>query len=125
MINVLTLKDGFSPVVVRKPELPKIKTEAPKSKRPFSLKIPAITAALLTPTTALAAEDGDTFVRVYNAVMNIVDHGIVLIIIFAGASWMFGHRSKGIELLISAAMGYIIIMHAIDIRDFLKELSAP
>lgn len=125
MIDALSFRDEYSPVVVRKPKITKIKTEAPKSKRPFSLKIPAIMAAFLTPTTALAAETGDTFVKVYNAAMNIVDHGIVLVIIFAGASWALGHRSKGIELLISAAIGYIIIMHAIDIRDFLKELSAP
>ena len=125
MIDILSLKDVYSPVIVRKPKTQEIKTKAPKSNRPFSLKVPALTAALLAPTTALAAENGDTFVRVYDAVMNIVDHGVVLIIIFAGASWMFGHRSKGIELLISAAMGYIIIMHAVDIRDFLKELSAP
>ncbi|WP_158310131.1 hypothetical protein [Solibacillus silvestris] len=57
--------------------------------------------------------------------MNIVDHGVVLIIIFTGVNWMLDHRSKGIELLMSGAIGYIIVMHAIDIRNFLKELSAP
>ncbi|BAK18243.1 glycosyltransferase (plasmid) [Solibacillus silvestris StLB046] len=81
--------------------------------------------ALLTLTTALASETGDTFIKVYDAVMNIVDHGVVLIIIFTGVNWMLDHRSKGIELLMSGAIGYIIVMHAIDIRNFLKELSAP
>lgn len=84
-----------------------------------------ILTALLTLTTTLASETGDTFIKGYDAVMNIVDHGVVLIIIFARVSRMLGHRSQGIELLMSAAIGYIIVMHAIDIRDFLKELSAP
>ena len=125
MIDVLSLKDEYSPVVVCKTETQEIKTDAPKLKRPFSLKIPAISAAFLTPTTAFAAETTDTFVKVYDAVMKIVDHGVVLVIIFAGASWMLGHRSKAIEYMIGAAIGYLIIMHAIDIRDFLKELAAP
>lgn len=125
MIDVLSLKDEYSPVVVRKTKMQEVKTDAHKSKHLFNLKIPAITAALLTPTTVFAAETGDTFIKIYDAVMKIVDHGVVLIIIFAGASWMLGHRSKGIELLISAAMGYIIVMHAVEIRDFLKELSTP
>jgi hypothetical protein len=54
--------------------------------------------------------------------MNIVDWLVVGVFVFSGVSWMFGHRSKALELLIGGAAGYILARHAIDIRDFLKTL---
>lgn len=125
MIDVSLLRDEYSSTVFRKSQMQEVASDSLQPKRQFSLKIPAITSALLMPTTVFAAETPDTFVKVYNAVMNIVDQGVVLVIIFAGGSWMLGHRSKAIELLLSAALGYIIIMNAIEIRDFLKGLASP
>ena len=88
--------------------------------KPFIL----LPSFLLTPTLALAAETSaeTTFSNIYSAVMRMFDGATVLVIIFAGASWMLGHRSRAIELLIGASCGYLLARHAIDIRDFLKTI---
>lgn len=78
--------------------------------------------AVLAPRTVLAATADATFGNVWSAVMNVVDWIVVGVFIFAGVSWMFGHRTKALELLIGGAAGYILARHAIDIRDFLKGL---
>jgi hypothetical protein len=52
--------------------------------------------------------------------MKACDAGVVLIIIFAGASWGLGNRTKAIEILIGVSCGYILCRHSIDIRNFLK-----
>ncbi|MFS0878049.1 glycosyltransferase [Solibacillus isronensis] len=114
------LKDGYSTINFKKKE-PKVKpiVRIIESKTPFSLKTAALaTPFLLTPTLALA----DTFGDIHNTVMTIFDGGVVLIIIFAGASWALGHRSKAIELLIGVCCGYLLARHAIDIRDYLKSI---
>lgn len=75
------------------------------------------------PTNVFATDSNDgSFKNIYESVMNMFDWGVVLVIIFAGASWMLGHRSKGIEILIGAACGYLLARHAIDIRDWLKTI---
>jgi hypothetical protein len=76
------------------------------------------TLALVLPQVAFASTD--TFNNVFDAVMGAFDAGVVLVIVFAGASWALGHRSKAIEILIGVCCGYILARHAIDIRDFLK-----
>jgi hypothetical protein len=92
------------------------------------VKIVAIGAglvAVLVPKSALAATQvasEPTWTKVFDAAMNIVDWLVVGVFIVAGVSWMFGHRSKALELLIGGAAGYILARHAIDIRDFLKTL---
>lgn len=113
------LKDGYSPIVFKKAER-KVNVEPIREHKPsLSFKTAAIAAPLLlTPTLALA----DTFGDIHNTVMTIFDGGVVLIIIFAGASWALGHRSKAIELLIGVCCGYLLARHAIDIRDYLKSI---
>ena len=74
---------------------------------------------LLAPTLASAA---DAFTGIHQTVMGIFDAGVVLVIIFAGASWALGHRSKAIELLIGACCGYLLARHAVNIRDYLKNI---
>jgi hypothetical protein len=77
--------------------------------------------ALVTiPRFALAATADSTFGNVHGAIMRAFDSGVVLVIIFAAATWGLGHRSKAIELLISICCAYILARHAIDIRNFLK-----
>lgn len=113
------LKDGFSPVALKKKEQKTITIRIDKRKASLSLKTAAIASPLLlTPTLAFA----DTFGDIHSTVMTIFDGGVVLIIIFAGASWALGHRSKAIELLIGVCCGYLLARHAIDIRDYLKSI---
>src|SRR5690606_39120530 len=75
---------------------------------------------LVTPNTAAASAVNSTFGNVHGAIMNLFDAGVVLVIIFAGAAWGLGHRTKAIEIMIGVCCGYLIARHAIDVRDFLK-----
>jgi xanthine/uracil permease len=75
---------------------------------------------MIVPKAAFAATADATFGNVHGAIMNVFDAGVVLVIIFAGASWGLGHRTKAIEILIGVCCGYILARHAVDIRDFLK-----
>ncbi|MBA9027498.1 glycosyltransferase [Peribacillus huizhouensis] len=89
------------------------------------LKFVAIGGGLflaMAPKQALAASADATFGNVWSAVMNIVDWIVVGVFIFAGVSWMFGHRGKALELIIGGSAGYTLARHAIDVRDFLKTL---
>jgi hypothetical protein len=79
-------------------------------------------AVMTLPKIALAASSDATFGNVHGAIMNLFDAGVVLVIIFAGASWSLGHRTKAIELLLGVACGYILARKAVDIRDFLKAI---
>jgi hypothetical protein len=78
-------------------------------------------ALVLAPKTALAASE-TTFGNLFGAVMNIVDWIVVGVMVFSGVAWMFGHRTKALEMLIGGCIGYIIARHAVDIRDFLKTI---
>jgi type IV secretory pathway VirB2 component (pilin) len=81
----------------------------------------AATALLVTvPDFALAAGSDDTFSNVRDSLMNGFDHGVEIVIIFAGAAWGLGHRTKAIEILIGVCCGYVLARHSTDIRDFLK-----
>ncbi|WP_212934966.1 glycosyltransferase [Bacillus hominis] len=75
---------------------------------------------MILPKAALAAGVNSTFGNVHGAIMNAFDAGVVLVIIFAGASWGLGHRTKALEILIGASCGYVLARHSVDIRDFLK-----
>jgi hypothetical protein len=79
--------------------------------------------AILAPKVAFAqATDADSFTTIYGALMNIGDWLCVGTITFSGGMWMLGHRSKALELVIGASCGYLLMRHAIDIRDFLKTI---
>jgi hypothetical protein len=75
--------------------------------------------SVITPQIALAAS-GDTFNNLHVSIMNMFDAGIVLVFIFAGATWALGHRGKAIEICIGSCAGYLLARHSVDIRDFLK-----
>jgi hypothetical protein len=81
--------------------------------------------AVMVPKSAWAATKASadqTFSNLWHAVMNIVDWIVVGVFVFGGVAWMFGHRPKALELIIGGSAGYILARHAIDIRDFLKQL---
>lgn len=75
---------------------------------------------LILPKVTFAAGVNGTFGNVHSAIMNGFDAGVVLVIIFSGAAWALGHRTKAIEILIGACCGYVLARHSVDIRDFLK-----
>lgn len=64
----------------------------------------------------------NAFSEVLKAVLGIADYLCIGIIIFSGATWMLGNRTKAIEHLIGGSTGYLIIRHAKDIQEFLKGL---
>jgi len=75
---------------------------------------------LIVPKSILAATADATFGNIHKSIMHIFDSGVVLVIIFAGAAWGLGHRTKAIEILIGVCCGYVLARHATDIRDFLQ-----
>lgn len=79
---------------------------------------------LLFPRSAFAAAagGGDTWAELFSTVLNISDWLCVGIIVFSGVTWMFGNRTKALEFLMGGAAGFIIIQHAVDIRNWLKTL---
>lgn len=95
-----------------------------ESSKKITKMAPALISAssllLLLPVNVFAADADKTFGNVHEAVMNMFDAGVVLVIIFAGAAWGLGHRSKAMEILIGVCAGYVLARHAVDIRDFLK-----
>lgn len=57
------------------------------------------------------------------AFIDIADYLVIGVFMFSGAAWMFGHRTKAIELLIGGSVGYLIIRHAGDMQAFLESIS--
>jgi hypothetical protein len=86
----------------------------------ISATAPAL--VLIVPRAALAATVNGTFGNIHKSIMNLFDAGVVLVIIFAGAAWGLGHRTKAIEILIGVCCGYVLARHAVDIRNFLKSI---
>ena len=122
MLNIDTLKDGYSPLKLKATQVQrKIDEElTQRAHSPLAKKTIRILAPLLLiPKVALAA---DAFGNIHTTAMAMFDGGVVLIIIFAGASWALGHRGKAIEYLIGASCGYILARHAVDIRDWLRTI---
>lgn len=121
MSLALNLKDNYSTVkwsrtvnavpeiIAKKESYTSVKTKA------SAIALPLIA----TPTLASAA---DTFGDIHSTAMALFDGAVVLIIIFAGASWALGHRSKAIEILVGVCCGYLLARHAVDIRDYLKSI---
>lgn len=114
-MDLAALRDDFSVKRVYRSKGEKVYRSTTLSKT-----IPVILGALAVPIVVTA----DTFTDIHSTIMGIFDGGVVIVIIFAGAAWALGHRSKAIELLIGAACGYLLARHAIEIRDYLKSIGA-
>lgn len=78
--------------------------------------------AVMVPKTVLAATSDTTFNDVLAALFGITDWLCVGVFLFAGVSWMFGNRTKGMELLIGGSIGYIIARKAVAIQQFLEAI---
>lgn len=81
--------------------------------------------SLLPTNLAMAASStvaASSWNNIWVTVLSVSDWLCVGVITFAGATWMFGNRSKAIELLIGASSGYLIIRHAVDIKNWLASL---
>jgi hypothetical protein len=77
----------------------------------------SITVLVVTLPKTVFAADGEFL---YDDIMRLFDKGVVLVIVFAGAAWGLGHRTKALEILIGICCGYLLARHAVDIRDYLK-----
>lgn len=96
-----------------------------KNKRDYKTVVTAASTVHLTlmPATVFAASGGaDTWNNVFHTVLNMADWLCVGIITFSGVTWMFGNRTKALEFIMGGSIGYIIIRHAVDIRNWLKTL---
>lgn len=84
--------------------------------------IDPVTLGSAMATGEVIAASGSGIDSLYPAIMNLFDAGVVLVIVFAGACWIFNQRSKSLEILIGVCAGFILARHAIDIRDWLKKI---
>lgn len=75
-------------------------------------------AAFAPMASGVADPNPDGWAVLTKKVLWITDYLMDGVIVFAGLSWMFGHRTKAIELLISSGIGYVIVRHHEDIRNF-------
>lgn len=71
---------------------------------------------------AASGAANDSWSQIWVSALQISDWLCVGVITFAGATWMFGNRSRALEMLIGAASGYLIIRHAMDIKDWLASI---
>lgn len=74
-----------------------------------------ITQVVDVTTTTEAGTDG-SWADFIKTILKFADYLMDGVIIFAGASWMFGNRTKAIELLFSSGIGYVIMRHYDDIK---------
>jgi hypothetical protein len=96
-----------------------------KEKKKSLVKPVLITAAvnvILVPTVGFAAGDVDTFLVLYHTGLKIADWLCVGTLMFGGSMWMLGHRAKSLEYILSTCCGYLVVRHALDIRNFLQTL---
>lgn len=63
-----------------------------------------------------------SFESMLEPALQIADWLCVGAIIFSGGLWMFGNKTKAVEHMIGAAVGYLIIRRAKGIQLFLKSL---
>lgn len=99
--------------------------ESTQNKRNYAVLAKTALGAhiLLIPQRTLAATGGDaTWTEIFSTVLNIADWLCVGVFVFAGTTWMFGNRTKALDLILGGSVGYLIIRHAEDIRDWLKTL---
>ena len=81
------------------------------------------TLALTAPVKVLAVTSISTsssWNGIFLTAMGIADWLCVGVIMFSGVTWMFGNRTKAIELLIGTCSGYLIVRHSMDIMQWLR-----
>lgn len=124
-LAILNPKYDFLKADYANPNLTKNPLRIEQEKKKEITMKSVITAAapiviLSVPELAFAADS--SFDNIYPSLMRMFDSAVVLVIVFAGASWALGHRSKAIELLIGVCCGYLLARNAVNIRDYLKSL---
>jgi type IV secretory pathway VirB2 component (pilin) len=82
----------------------------------------AFVAFIPQSTLAATKSTENTWEEIFQTILNISDYLCMGVIVFAGATWMFGNRTKALELLIGGSIGYLIIRHSHDIMLWLKGL---
>lgn len=123
---ILNPKYAFLEADYRNPNLTSSSVQSAEYKRnetvvwtiPRLIAVATPTLLMTMPNVAFAAG----FDGIYPTLMRVFDSAVVLVIVFAGASWALGHRSKAIELLIGVCCGYLLARNAVNIRDFLKTI---
>lgn len=94
----------------------------------FAMIVPHASEPLAMPVFAHApvaaavatAVNTSGFFKLLDAIIAIMDPIATCVVVFAGLAWMFGHRTKSIDLLIGVAAGTLIITHAHDLVHWLR-----
>lgn len=77
---------------------------------------------LAVATTGTKATGAVAFGDVIAVALNISDYLCIGVLIFAGASWMLGNRTKAMEHILGACSGYMIVRNAVNIQHWLRGL---
>lgn len=80
-----------------------------------------VTAMSYMTSSAMAPAAGG-IMRILDAYVGIATGLCIACVMFGGTAWMLGHRTKAIETLIGASAGMLIIMHAKDYVDWLRQM---
>lgn len=89
---------------------------------PKEVKATVLYSFAAVPVMAVANVNDRGWDQLWPQALNIADWMCLGVIVFAGGSWMFGNRTKALELLLGGAIGYEIIRHAWDILHWLQKL---
>lgn len=91
---------------------------------PIIIKLSASSIVLILMPEVVDAEglSGSTFSSIFDTVLTVADYACWGTIIYCGGTWMFGNRTKALEILLGTAIGYIIIRHAKDIQEWLAAI---
>lgn len=84
-----------------------------------TVAIPLAVMILIPDSTSAAGGGWET---AKTSILHILDYVSYGVIVFSGGSWMFGHRNKALDLLLSCGIGTVIIRHADDIENFFKSI---
>ena len=90
----------------------------------FAMAVPQVSTPLAVPVffdnAVGAAVNTSGFFKLLDAIIAIMDPVATCVVVFAGLAWMFGHRTKSIDILIGVAAGTLIITHAHDLVHWLR-----
>lgn len=67
-------------------------------------------------------EVNQSFMKIIQTGMTLADYACVAAIMWCGAQWMWGQRTKALEYLFGACVGYLIIRKAWVIMEFLRSI---
>lgn len=84
--------------------------------------VASVASSVATTVRAVTAPMANSFTKLLDRAFLVADWVCVATIMWSGAMWIFGNRTKALEHFIGTCIGYLIIRYAQDIQWFLSTL---